>query len=342
MNIRKLIIQLFILATILFAIYLITRTAAKGEYISVAGLTQGTTYHITYESKRGENLKSSIDSLLSDFDLSLSGYNPNSLISRFNRNEPGTRSDKRFIDVFEKSEEVFQKTGGAFDITVAPIINALGFGSNRDTMDVDSSMIDSLLAYVGMDKVKLSGDSLIKENENIKLDVNGIAQGYSVDLVAKYLEERKIKNYMVEIGGEVKARGRNQKNRIWRIGIDKPVEGNILPGSELQTIIRLDNRALATAGNYRKYYERNGIKYVHIINPKTGYPVISRLLSATVVARDCITADGYDTPLMVMGLEKSIKFLEENRFLEAFLIYTDEKGEFRVFYTPGLKKYFAE
>jgi FAD:protein FMN transferase len=342
MKLKKLTIQLIILVFILFSIYLISRNGKKGEYLSIAGLTQGTTYHMTYECKNGENLKSTIDSLLADYDLSLSSYNPNSLISKFNRNVPGTKADQKFKDVFNKSYEVFKKTDGAFDITVAPIINALGFGSSKDTMNVDSSMIDSLLAYVGMDKVKMEGDSIVKENKNIKLDVNGIAQGYSVDLVCKFLEGRKIRNFMVEIGGEVRAKGRNQNNRTWRIGIDKPMEGNMMPGAELETIIRLDNRALATAGNYRKFYERNGIKYVHIINPKTGYPVISKLLSATVVARDCLTADGYDTPLMVMGLERAIQFLKENTFLEAYLIYADEKGDFKVYATPGLKKYFEE
>ena len=342
MKTKKLTIQLIILVLILFSIYLISRPGKRGEYVSVAGLTQGTTYHITYESRKGENLKPDFDSLLADYDLSLSSYNPNSLISKFNRNVPGTKADLKFKDVYNKSYEVFKKTDGAFDITVAPIINALGFGSSKDTMNVDSSMIDSLLAYVGMDKVKMEGDSIVKENKNIQLDVNGIAQGYSVDLVCKFLEGRRIRNFMVEIGGEVRAKGRNQNNRIWRIGIDKPVEGNMMPGAELETIIRLDNRALATAGNYRKYYERNGIKYVHIINPKTGYPVLSKLLSATVVARDCLTADGYDTPLMVMGLERAIQFLKENTFLEAYLIYADENGDFKVYATPGLKKYFEE
>jgi thiamine biosynthesis lipoprotein len=340
-NFRKHYIQLIILAFVLCTVYLISRAGKRGEYVSIAGFTQGTTYHITYESKKGENLKMAIDSLLADFDMSLSSYKPNSLISRFNRNEPGVKADQKFTEVFNKSYEVYRKTGGAFDITVAPIVNALGFGPS-DTMDVDSAMIDSLLAYVGMGKVKLNDDTLVKQNGNIKLDVNGIAQGYSVDLVAEFLEGRKIRNFMVEIGGEIRAKGRNQNNQIWRIGIDKPYEGNMIPGAELQTIIRLDNRALATAGNYRKFYEKNGIKYVHIINPKTGYPIVSKLLSATVVARDCLTADAYDTPLMVMGLEKSIQFLKENTYIEAYLIYTDEKGDFRVFTTPGLKKFIAE
>jgi len=339
---RKHYIQLIILALVLCTVYLISRAGRRGEYVSIAGFTQGTTYHITYESKKGENLKMAIDSLLADFDMSLSSYKPNSLISRFNRNEPGVKADHKFKEVFNKSYEVYRKTGGAFDITVAPIINALGFGSNKDTLNVDSTMIDSLLSYVGMEKLKLQDDTLVKQNGNIKLDVNGIAQGYSVDLVVEFLKGRKIRNFMVEIGGEVRAIGRNHNNQIWRIGIDKPYEGNMIPGAELQTIIRLDNRALATAGNYRKFYEKNGIKYVHIINPRTGYPVVSKLLSVTVIARDCLTADAYDTPLMVLGLEKSIQFLKENTFIEAYLIYSDDKGDFKVYATPGLKKFIAE
>jgi thiamine biosynthesis lipoprotein len=147
---------------------------------------------------------------------------------------------------------------------------------------------------------------------------------------------------MVEIGGEVRAKGKNDRNQFWRVGIDKPKEGNMIPGTELQVVISLKNRSLTTAGNYRKFYEKNGIKYVHTINPKTGFPVISKLLSATVIADDCMTADAYDTALMVMGLEKSIEFLKENKFLEAYLIYADQQGQFQVYVTPGLKKYISE
>jgi thiamine biosynthesis lipoprotein len=182
-------------------------------------------------------------------------------------------ADKKFTDVFIKSYEVFKKTDGAFDITVAPIVNALGFGTT-DTLDVDSTMIDSLRQYVGMEKVKLQGDTLVKTDSHVTLDVNALAQGYSVDVVADFLENRKIKNYMVEIGGEIRAQGKNEQGEYWRIGIDKPVDGNNIPGTELQTIVKLNNRSLATSGNYRKFYEKNGIKYVHTINPKTGYPVI--------------------------------------------------------------------
>jgi thiamine biosynthesis lipoprotein len=251
------------------------------------------------------------------------------------------RADRKFTEVFIESYEVFRKTDGAFDITVAPIVNALGFGPS-DTLNVDSTMIDSLVQYVGMEKVKLQGDSLVKTDPNVLLDVNALAQGYSVDVVAVFLERRKIRNYMVEIGGEIRARGKNEQGVYWQIGIDRPVTGNYIPGVKLQSILKLKDRSLATSGNYRRFYEKNGIKYVHTINPKTGYPVISNLLSATVVAKSCMTADAYATAFMVMGTDRSIRFLEENRFLDAYLIYSDEKGNFKVYYTKGLKRYIEE
>lgn len=340
-NFKKLYLQLIIIAVILLVVFLISHSRKKGEYLRIAGFTQGTTYHLTYESKSGEDLKVSIDSLLADFDRSLSTYLPNSLITRLNKNEPGLHADKKFTDVFLKSYEVFKKTDGAFDITVAPIVNALGFGTT-DTLNVDSTMIDSLLQYVGMEKVKLQGDTLVKTESHVTLDVNALAQGYSVDVAVNYLENRKIKNYMVEIGGEVRARGKNEQGDYWRIGIDKPVDGNEIPGTDLQSIVKLNDRSLATSGNYRKFYEKYGIKYVHTINPKTGFPVISNLLSATVVANDCMTADAYATAFMVMGTDRSIRFLDENKFLDAYLIYSDENGNFKVYCTKGLKKYIVE
>jgi thiamine biosynthesis lipoprotein len=341
MNYKKLLIQLLLLVLVFLLVYYISIAGKKGEYVNLAGFAQGSTYHITYESKKGEQLQPLIDSLLADFDMSLSIYQPNSLISKFNRNVPGTKADKKFEAVFNKSYEVYQRTGGAFDITVGPVVNALGFGST-DTLNVDSTMIDSLLQYVGMEKVRLQDKLLIKKNKKILLDVNAIAQGYSVDLVAELFEQRRIKNYLIEIGGEVRAKGKNSRNETWRVGIDKPVEGNLLPGANLQAIINLDNRSLATSGNYRKYYEKNGIKFVHTVNPKTGYPIISSLLSATVVADDCITADAYATALMVFGVDKSIEFLKKNRFLDACLIYADQQGRFQVYVTPGLDKYITE
>ncbi|HJZ40540.1 MAG TPA: FAD:protein FMN transferase [Bacteroidales bacterium] len=341
MNLKKVSLQLLVFALIILSVLLISISRKKGGFVSLAGFVQGTTYHITYESRKGENLQQEIDSLLADFDMSLSIYQPNSVISKINRNEPGVKADQKFITVFNASLQVYQNTGGAFDITVGPVVNALGFGSS-DTVRVDSALIDSLLTYIGMDKIALQHDSLIKTNNNIRIDVNAIAQGYSVDLVADFLTDRKIRNYLVEIGGEVRAKGKNDRNQVWRIGIDKPVEGNMIPGADLQAVIRLQNRSLATSGNYRKYYEKGGIKFVHTIDPKTGYPVVSNLLSATVVTDDCMIADAYATALMVLGIEKSVVFLNENSFLDAYLIYADQEGKFRVYATPGIKKFLDE
>ncbi|MBN2347710.1 MAG: FAD:protein FMN transferase [Bacteroidales bacterium] len=321
---------------IIIGIY-IGKDIFRGHYMNVEGFTQGTTYHITYQSKTGKNLKKDIEEVLAGFDLSLSAYIPNSIISRINTNDPEVRADVYFLTVYNKALEVYNATDGAFDITVAPLVNAWGFGFTEKA-EVDSALIDSLVQYVGMQKIDLDGKKIIKVNPNVMIDVNAIAQGYSVDIIARYLDALNIKNYLVEIGGEVKAKGKNKKGKYWRIGVDKPIENNLVPGSDLQTILVLKNQSLATSGNYRKFYEKDGIKYAHSIDPKTGYPVLKNLLSATVITPDCITADAYATAFMVMGLEKTKVFLEKNKKIEAYLIYSDQEGNFQVYCTPGIKK----
>lgn len=306
------------------------------EYDHIEGPTQGTSYHITFENRTKKHYSEIIDSILKDFDLSLSEYNPKSIISRINANDTTVRADKHFKYVFLKSKEIWQQSEGAMDITVGPVIDALGFGPTQKTV-VDSALIKSLLKYVGFEKVRLENDRVIKADTAIKLDVNSIAQGYSVDVVSDFFESEGIVNYMVEIGGEVRSKGKNAKGVYWRIGIDRPEEGNLVPGEKIQAIIRLKNQSVTTSGNYRAYYEENGAKYSHIINPKTGFPVSSRLLSVTIVAKDCITADGWDTPLMVLGLDKSIETLKKHPELEALLIYSDEKGNFQEYMTDGFK-----
>jgi thiamine biosynthesis lipoprotein len=338
MNLKKFLIQILLLAFFFGLAFIITKAGKRGEYISFVGFAQGTTYRITYESKKGINYQATVDTILSEIDRSLSIYDTNSILSKFNRNEEGTLADEMFTEVFKKSVEVNRQSNGSFDITVGPVINAMGFGSG-DTLNVDSTLIDSLKNYIGMEKVSLENGKLIKSNPNIILDMNAIAQGFSVDVVADFLESEKIRNYLVEIGGEVRTRGKNDRSMIWRVGIDKPIENNMVPGAELQAIISLKNRSLATSGNYRKFYMKNGIKFVHTIDPETGYPVISNLLSATVVADDCTSADAYATAMMVMGLDKSIEFLKDNTFLDGYLIYSDSLGNFKTFITPGLEKF---
>jgi len=316
-------------------ILLFTISSCNEKYKKTEGFAQGTTYHITYQSKK--DFSKEIDSLLKHFNTSLSTYEENSIISRINKNDTTVRIDSLFETFFNTSYNVYIKTYGYFDITVAPIVNAWGFGFTEKT-EIDSMVIDSLLKYVGMDKLFIAGFSVFKNNKNIMLDGNAIAQGQSVDYIANFLEKNKISNYLVEIGGEVRVKGKNQNDKLWTIGIDKPVYNSDETNRELQAILQLQNKSLATSGNYRKFYEKNGIKYSHTINPKTGYPVQHKLLSATVITDDCINADAYATACMVMGLLKAKDLIKELKNTEAYFIYTDDNNEYKVFMTEGIKK----
>jgi FAD:protein FMN transferase len=328
----------YILLLVLMAWISSCDPASEGEYYTVQGFTQGTTYRITYQHSSISDLQGEIDSLLHVFDLSLSSYDSSSIISAINRNEPDVVTDSMFRTVFRESGRVYQVSGGAFDITLAPLINAWGFGSGQ-RQDLDSALVDSLLQYVGMDKVSLLGDRMVKSDPHVKLNVNAIAQGYSVDVVAFYLEDLGCKNYMVEIGGEIRTRGMNPKGNFWRIGVDRPEVGNMVPGKQLQVIVSMHNRSLATSGNYRKFYEKDGVMITHSIDPSTGFPKVSNLLSASVLTDECMTADAYATTCMVMGLEKAKLFIENQKGVDAYFIYGDEFGNYQVWYTDGMKKY---
>ena len=312
-----------------------------GTYIKLTGFTQGTTYQITYKSKDKLNLQDEIDTLLADFDRSLSTYLPGSIISRINRNDTTARPDDHFLKVYHKALEVYEETDGAFDITIAPIVNAWGFGFTEKA-DVDSNMIDSLLQYVGMNKISLVEGKIIKKYTGTMLDVNAIAQGYSVDVASDFLDKKGIRNYLVDIGGEVRTKGRNPEYKTWIIGIDKPVDNNFIPGEMIQAKLLLKDGSIATSGNYRSFYEQDGIKYAHSIDPGTGYPVLDNLLSATVQASDCMTADAYATAFMVMGLDKTIQFLSEHEQLQAYLIFSDKDGNMKTFVTKKLRRKLRE
>ena len=327
--------------TVVLALVLAACQSRKSEYLRISGFAQGTTYNITYENSQNEDYTEDIDSLLKAFDQSLSIYDSTSIISRINDNDPTVEADDWFITVFNKSAEVSAISGGAFDITVGPVVKAWGFG-NAPIAKHDAAYIDSLLQFVGMDKVKLEGRKVIKKYPGVKIDVNAIAQGYSVDVVSKFFDEKGIKNYLVEIGGEVRCKGTNAKNNLWHIGIDKPNDGNLTPGGELQAIIELNNKSLTTAGNYRKFFVENGVKYGHTIDPKTGLPAKNTLLSATVVCEDAMTADAYDTAFMVLGLEKSIELLKKLPGIEVYFIYSNQQGEFEIYFSEGLKKMIVE
>jgi len=322
--------------TLLILIFTSCNTNKPAQYRKIAGFTQGTTFHITYEDKADKDISGQVDSIFKAFDLTFSEYIPNSIVSGINQNDSAVLLDDMFIEVFNKSVEINKETHGALDLTVGPLVNAWGFGSEKKAK-IDSSKIDSLLQYVGMEKIRLEGRKLIKNLPGIKIDVNSIAQGYCVDVVYRYFEKLGIKNFMIEIGGEVRTKGKNPKGDLWRIGVDKPVEGNNAAGETLQTIILLDNKAVTTSGNYRKFFEENGRKYSHIIDPHSGYPYKNSLLSVTVIAKDALTADGYDTPLMVLGLEGARALLKQHPELDAYMIYSDENGRFQVEYTKGIQ-----
>lgn len=312
----------------------------KKKLIQIVGNAQGTTYHITYISENNVNYKKSIDSLLNVIDLSMSTWIPNSIISKINNNEPKVIVDQYFRDVFIKSVEISEKTEGLFDITVGPLVNAMGFGFSKKN-NLNNHQIDSLLQLVDYKMLRLENNKIIKEKPQIKLDFNAIAQGYSVDVLSNFLEKKGIYNYLVEIGGELKAKGKKGKE-AWKVGIDQPNEKSTSE-RELEAIIHLNNKALATSGNYRKFYVEGNQKFSHIINPKTGYPAKHNLLSTTVIAKDAITADAYATAFMVMGLRKSKEFLDQNKKLklDVFFIY-DENGTWKTYTSEGLKKSITE
>lgn len=322
----------------------------NNPYRVLSGFAQGTTYRIIYKpdfsiryilNKRAYLFQGEIDSILARFDESLSIYHPTSIISRINDNEPSVIVDDLFKTVFTKAAEISSLTNGAFDITVGPLVNAWGFGP-KPGITVDSTRIDSLLQYIGMDKVRIVNDRVEKSIDGIQLDVNAIAQGYSVDLVSMFLENKGIHDYLVEIGGELGTSGRKLNRELWKVGVDKPVDNNLIPGQNIQVIIALTDRSLATSGNYRKFYEENGVKYAHSIDPKTGYPVQHRLLSATVLAEDCITADAFATAFMVLGYEKSINLVKDLQGLDVYFIRSGDDGEFETYLTPGFRKLIIE
>jgi len=309
----------------------------KSEYMKISGFAQGTTYHITYENANNKDYSEDIDSLLKAFNKSLSVYDSTSIISRINNDDPIVEADDWFMTIFNKSLEVNATSEGAFDITVGPVVHAWGFG-NAPLAKHDTAYIDSLLQFVGMDKVKLEGRKIIKKYPGVKIDVDAIAQGYSVDVVCDFFKSKGIKNYLVEIGGEVRGIGTNAKGKFWRIGIDRPTDGNMTPGTELQAIIELNNKSLTTAGNYRRFFVENGVKYGHTIDPKTGFPARNTLLSATVICDDAMTADAWDTAFMVLGLEKSKEVLKKLPGIDVYFIYSNSQGEYEIFYSEGVKK----
>lgn len=307
--------------------------------VEISGRTMGTTYNVKYFNEDKTDYKAGIDSLLAALNQSLSTYIPDSEISRFNEGTILKYESRFFYPVLKKSHEVYKNTDGAFDPTVGPLVNAWGFGPESGQIP-DSATVDSLMNFVGFDSLFFDSISICKLKKGIKLDFSAIAKGYGVDVVADYLKDKGIEDMMVEIGGEVYCHGRNENGKMWKIGIENPNFQE--EGDRLLATVKLDNMALATSGNYRNFYEVDGKKYSHTINPKTGYNVQHSLLSASIFAKNCMTADAYATACMVMGFEKSKALLTEDENLEGYFVYSDEAGNIKTYMTDGIKNFISE
>jgi thiamine biosynthesis lipoprotein len=290
------------------------------------GFVFGTTYHITYVNAQENNYQKSIDSLFYLMNRSLSTYMSMSDISKINTGDTTVVVDALFQEVYQKSKRIHTETDGYFDPTVGFLVNAWGFGPKKTKKNMDSIAVQKMMQLVGFDKIQLVKGKIRKQDARIFLDFNSIAKGYGVDLIARFLEQKNIQNYLVEIGGEIRASGKNSKQQHWRVAIEKP---NTDGTQSFQKTIELSNQSMATSGNYRKFrISKEGKKYVHTVNPKTGFATESNLLSVSVISTsDCADVDAYATAFMAMGFEKTRLFVENHPRLKVILIYTNATGE---------------
>lgn len=330
---KKLYWQLPFLVFLIVGTVFIVRQQRSTPYQHDKGQVFGTFYHITYQNDT--SLNNDILAELAKVDSALSMFNDKSIISRINRGED-VKTNEMFDTVFNLAENIADNTNGAFDITVAPLVNAWGFGFKTGNPPTKAA-IDSLRSIVGYKKVALRNNRITKTDPRVMLDCSAIAKGYGCDVVAHLLQRHGIENYMVEIGGEVVTHGISEKRLPWKIGVTKPTDDSLAVDKELQTVLNVKNMAMATSGNYRNFYYKNGKKYAHTIDPKTGYPVQHNILSATVLAKHCAEADAYATSFMVMGMDGAKKTLENHPELMAYLIYADHKGNMQVWYSPSMK-----
>ncbi|HOS46166.1 MAG: FAD:protein FMN transferase [Paludibacter sp.] len=331
--------KICIFLSVFFLASCLTNTSQSPEYTKIGGRTFGTYYHITYLHPEGKNLQTEIESKLQEFDASLSAFNDQSIISKINRNEDVVVDDF-FMQMYVEAVRVSQHTHGAFDITVAPLVNAWGFGfgekERKETPDVAA-----ILPYVGSQKISLQNQRIVKTDSRIMLDASAIAKGQAADVIGELLEAEGCKNFMVEIGGEISCRGLNPKGKKWQIGIDRPDEILLEEQRPLQTILSLTDCGMATSGNYRQYYYRDGKKYAHTINPITGYPVDHNLLSATVISSSSMRADAYATAFMVLGVDSSLAICNRLPDVACYLIAEGKDNNYEVYYSDGFSDYFS-
>ncbi|WP_370408041.1 FAD:protein FMN transferase [Tenacibaculum dicentrarchi] len=313
-----------------FILFLSCTQKKESSKNKLQGFVFGTTYNITYfENENKANYQKSIDSLFSLVNNSLSTYLPTSYISKINKGDTTVVVDDMFIEVFAKAKKIYKETDGYFDPTIGKLINAYGFGSGKERKNLSSEEIKKLMVGVGFDKVKLKNNKVYRESNQIEFNVNAFAKGYGVDIIGRFLETKNINNYLIEIGGEIRARGK-KNDKLWKVAIEKP---NIDGTRSLQKIISLDNESMATSGNYRKFkLNENGKKIVHTINAKTGLANESNLLSVSVRLKgDCADVDAYATAFLAMGLEKTKAFLQKHPELKVVLLYNDKNNELKEF-----------
>ncbi len=318
-----------------------------GRYYTIDGTTQGTTFHIVFQPEVASDssfaaVRDTINACLERIDFSVSGYNKESVLTAFNEEGNG-KVDKIFLDNFLASRQMSDWSDGVFDASAAPLFDLWGFGFKTGT-EVTPQMIDSVLQFVGMEHFRIDSlksqdgeDSIVilRDDPRCRLNFNAIAQGYTSDYLAAKLESLRMKNFLVEVGGEVYAKGVNPGGQSWNVGIDRPTDGNNSPGAYIQAVVHIKDKGLVTSGDYRKFYIKDGKKISHTINPKTGYPVEHNLLSATVVAENATIADGYATYLMVLGFEKAREVVESTPGIEALLVFSQGE-ELKVWMSEGL------
>ena len=322
---------------LLLSTVLLSCQQQQPKYIYNDGVVYGTIYRFVYESPKGNNLHEKIKAKLDEYNLMFSAFDTASVVSMINNNK-ATKLPPEFVTCFNRAIEISKITGGAFDITVGPMINAWGFGpETKQTMTQEK--VDSLKEIIGYDKIRLENGKIIKDNPKMQINMSAIAKGYTCDLIAKFLAGKGCKNYMVDIGGEIVAFGKNEKGREWTIGINNPKESFV--SSDYVTALRLPNHALATSGNYRNFYVEDGKRYGHTINPRTGFPVQHNILSATVLANDCMTADGFATAFMVLELEESIELSKQIPEIEVYIIYSDSLGNNQTYMSENFGRHLV-
>ncbi|HKL37055.1 MAG TPA: FAD:protein FMN transferase [Salegentibacter sp.] len=330
---------------LLLLVFLIISCNNGGPQVTTyTGRALGTSYQVKYFSSESFNTEKALDSIFEVINTSMSTYQDDSDISRINAGTEGVKVDDHFKNVFEYSKQVFKESNGYFDPTVGSLVNAYGFGPDQPLNEPDEAVLDSIQELVGFEKVNLTNDNIIvKENPNIYLDFNAIAKGYTIDVIAEYLDKQNVQDYLIELGGELIAKGQNlERESPWMVAIDNPQQTDA--ERTLQTVLALEDRAMATSGNYRKFRidSTTGNRYVHTINPLTGKAEKSNLLSASVLAENCTLADGYATAFMALGYEKSLEMLEKLENVDVYFIYVDEAESIRVFTSNGFEEALVE